>query len=421
MSYFQHVRPNDNNFKERNNMKRFKALFSLLAVILILGISSVAFAEEYNLRGIIVNPSQPYQSTIWTDKTSYYVGDKLNIYFRVDRASYVYVFDIDTKGKVSLIYPNIYSNSNYVSANRTYTLPDNSKYNFSVTGPAGVDNLVIISLPSPISNVDWLKRSLEQNTFAPTINGTTSPDLFLSQLKSVNIVPTYNNNWSSAVTSFAVYTGSSSNPPVVYPPVVVPQYGDISITSSPSGAKVFLNGVEKGTTPLRLSNVTYGTYEVNLIANGYYSYRTSFNINSSSTYNISANLTPINSSGSSPYEVPVFSKSYKIQWPVTSEITEQFSYNGYYGNFVLRTDESFGEISNISGMLSVGYSGLQNFMQISATGVNVPWRGKTFEKTTYPFRVVVEVGDFNNVNDTFFGSTYFEYVNLNVKVYYIGN
>ena len=308
-----------------------------------------------------------------------------------------------------------------MSANRTYTLPDNSKYNFSVTGPAGVDNLVIISLPSPISNVDWLKRSLEQNTFAPTINGTTSPDLFLSQLKSVNIVPTYNNNWSSAVTSFAVYTGSSSNPPVVYPPVVVPQYGDISITSSPSGAKVFLNGVEKGTTPLRLSNVTYGTYEVNLIANGYYSYRTSFNINSSSTYNISANLTPINSSGSSPYEVPVFSKSYKIQWPVTSEITEQFSYNGYYGNFVLRTDESFGEISNISGMLSVGYSGLQNFMQISATGVNVPWRGKTFEKTTYPFRVVVEVGDFNNVNDTFFGSTYFEYVNLNVKVYYIGN
>ena len=184
---------------------------------------------------------------------------------------------------------------------------------------------------------------------------------------------------------------------------------------------MFLNGVEKGTTPLRLSNVTYGTYEVNLIANGYYSYRTSFNINSSSTYNISANLTPINSSGSSPYEVPVFSKSYKIQWPVTSEITEQFSYNGYYGNFVLRTDESFGEISNISGMLSVGYSGLQNFMQISATGVNVPWRGKTFEKTTYPFRVVVEVGDFNNVNDTFFGSTYFEYVNLNVKVYYIGN
>ena len=135
MSYFQHVRPNDNNFKERNNMKRFKALFSLLAVILILGISSVAFAEEYNLSGIIVDPSQPYQSTIRTDKTSYYVGDKLNIYFRVDRASYVYVFDIDTNGKVSLIYPNIYSNSNYVSANRTYTLPDNSKYNFSVTGP----------------------------------------------------------------------------------------------------------------------------------------------------------------------------------------------------------------------------------------------------------------------------------------------
>ncbi len=320
MSYFQHVRPNDNNFKERNNMKRFKALFSLLAVILILGISSVAFAEEYNLRGIIVNPSQPYQSTIWTDKTSYYVGDKLNIYFRVDRASYVYVFDIDTNGKVSLIYPNIYSNSNYVSANRTYTLPDNSKYNFSVTGPAGVDNLVIISLPSPISNVDWLKRSLEQNTFAPTINGTTSPDLFLSQLKSVNIVPTYNNNWSSAVTSFAVYTGSSSNPPVVYPPVVVPQYGDISITSSPSGAKVFLNGVEKGTTPLRLSNVTYGTYEVNLIANGYYSYRTSFNINSSSTYNISANLTPINSSESRPTRFRCFQKAirYSGRLPVKS-------------------------------------------------------------------------------------------------------
>jgi len=406
-------------------MKKLKAFLSLLVVILLFCVSSVSFAQEYNLKGVIINPSQPYESTIWTDKESYYIGDELKVYFKVSKDTYVYIFDIDTNGKVSLLYPNIYSESNYIKANSTYVLPDNSRYNFKVTGPAGVDNLVIISLPSPINNVDWLKKSLEQNSFAPVINGNYSPESFLTQVRGVTIEPTYNSNWSSATTSFTIKNKSSQTPsvvpPVVYEPVIIPQYGSIEVVSSPSGAKVFLNGVEKGTTPLRLSNVTYGKYEVTIISSGCYSYKTSFNINSSSTYTISANLTPIESSGSSSYGVPVFSKKYKIDWTTLSDIVEEFNYKGNNVKLALMSEKSFGEIYNVIGQLSVGYSGPQNFMQIEPTGTNVPWRGKIFENTIYPFKVVVEVGEFNNVKDVFFGSTYFEYINLNVNVYYVGN
>lgn len=51
--------------------------------------------------------------------------------------------------------------------------------------------------------------------------------------------------------------------------------GSMSITSSPSGADVYLDGVRKGTTPLTLSNVAEGSHTVTVSNAGYEDYSTS--------------------------------------------------------------------------------------------------------------------------------------------------
>ncbi|MBN1534926.1 MAG: PEGA domain-containing protein [Spirochaetes bacterium] len=49
--------------------------------------------------------------------------------------------------------------------------------------------------------------------------------------------------------------------------------GRISVTSHPSGASVFIDGYEAGTTPLSEFTVTAGEHEVRVVRSGYSAYR----------------------------------------------------------------------------------------------------------------------------------------------------
>jgi TonB family protein len=72
--------------------------------------------------------------------------------------------------------------------------------------------------------------------------------------------------------------GSVSSPPVVAqvplptapaPPTPLPTYGVLRVSSDPEGARVSLNGEERGSTPLELGEVPFGVHEVRLELEGY--------------------------------------------------------------------------------------------------------------------------------------------------------
>ena len=79
----------------------------------------------------------------------------------------MYLFDIDTTGKVSLIYPNIYSTNNFRRAN-TSSFCLTTQYNLTVGGPPGVEQLVLIATPKKIENVDWVRRSSSKAPSGPS-------------------------------------------------------------------------------------------------------------------------------------------------------------------------------------------------------------------------------------------------------------
>ncbi|NPA47179.1 MAG: PEGA domain-containing protein, partial [Thermococci archaeon] len=71
-----------------------------------------------------------------------------------------------------------------------------------------------------------------------------------------------------------------------------PLYGQVKITSTPLGAKVYINGSYKGMTPLDLS-LPPGTYNVRISKQGYKDYETPLSLSAGEHKTLSVTLTPL--------------------------------------------------------------------------------------------------------------------------------
>ncbi|MBI4777440.1 right-handed parallel beta-helix repeat-containing protein [Candidatus Desantisbacteria bacterium] len=74
--------------------------------------------------------------------------------------------------------------------------------------------------------------------------------------------------------------------------VLIPLVGTLNITSSPTGATILLDGVDKGITPLELP-LDAGTCAMALSLANYYIFASTLTIDSGTTTNIAATLTPV--------------------------------------------------------------------------------------------------------------------------------
>ncbi|NQE04906.1 hypothetical protein C5S32_03450 [ANME-1 cluster archaeon GoMg1] len=72
-----------------------------------------------------------------------------------------------------------------------------------------------------------------------------------------------------------------------------PATGSISVSSSPSGARIYVDGSYKGRTPETNTHVSPGSHTVKLKHDGYYDWSTSIKVTAGSTSYVSASLTPI--------------------------------------------------------------------------------------------------------------------------------
>jgi hypothetical protein len=89
---------------------------------------------------------------MWVDRgewSTYYPGDRLWVYFRVDRPCYVTILDYSPDGRVSTIYPSRWSGSTFVSPGRTYRIPESRRYSLRIAGAGGVETLVACAHETP--------------------------------------------------------------------------------------------------------------------------------------------------------------------------------------------------------------------------------------------------------------------------------
>lgn len=274
-------------------------------------------------RKIQVVEVQPYNIDVRLDldRSTYLVGDEVNLKFRVSEDAYVYLFSEEPCGTVRQIFQNAFDQDNFVQGHRTIRLPDHG-YKFVVDGQTGEQRVRAIASSIPLDARDFGGiRSSRINPFPVCpLSFAQIEQRFHSKLesrirdlhqggrqynKSIVVVPDIDlPAYGETTVCFNVIRPVIYEQPIYCPPPVyrheVRDYyrgnsnrsnnnnhqnnkhykspASLSISSGVRGAEVFLDGQYVGTTPLQTS-VKPGRYDIEVRKNGYESwYRQSVNL-----------------------------------------------------------------------------------------------------------------------------------------------
>ncbi|MDD5771897.1 MAG: DUF4384 domain-containing protein [bacterium] len=130
------------------------------------------FLENKGIENIIgiKQEKKEFDINIATDKESYKIDEYVNFYFKASRDCYLTLVDIATSGETYVLFPNQFSQDNFIRAGQTYRIPgDNYGFKMKIEGPAGIERVKAIASikPDPIENIfgmDFKKPFYEINT-----------------------------------------------------------------------------------------------------------------------------------------------------------------------------------------------------------------------------------------------------------------
>jgi PKD repeat protein len=191
------------------NISRIVTL-GLIALLGSLALAAPGFADPAQQGIIVVPPSNQIQAEIHVAKQSFQVGETIQIFFSVTQNAFVNIVDIDATGRCTLIFPNVFSNANFVQAGQ-HALPDRPTYNFVVTPPAGTEFVQVIA------SLDALDLRTLFNTGSndpfPTL--CTNPQTFAQQVQAAIQGIVAVGKVATAFVSFQVVGNQPSNRPPV--------------------------------------------------------------------------------------------------------------------------------------------------------------------------------------------------------------
>lgn len=98
------------------------------------------------------NISQSEDGTIklWSERETYQIGEKITLFFEVNKPVYVALVDITPDGNKMVIFPNSYIENNFCEPGKTYSIPPaGAPYAFEVGGPTGTDRIMAFSSSKP--------------------------------------------------------------------------------------------------------------------------------------------------------------------------------------------------------------------------------------------------------------------------------
>lgn len=84
----------------------------------------------------------------------YYPNEKLTVYFQVDRDCYLAVYDIETGGRVSMLFPQE-GHDGWVEAGKTYQLPaSDADFDYIVGASQGIETIVAVASTEGLADLN---------------------------------------------------------------------------------------------------------------------------------------------------------------------------------------------------------------------------------------------------------------------------
>jgi len=221
-------------------------------------------------QGIIVNPVlTDLEVQTWVDRDptgvgnpTYFFGERIRIYTRVNQNAYVYLFNINADGQIDLILPNAYSPNNYLRAGETRTFPEpGARYEFTIGGPAGIDQVLAVASRQPLS----LANIADIRSGQMRLQGASN----LARALSIVVTPLPEQDWVSDVVRYTVQPRLTGTPS---PRVTLPRPPIFFITPMPGYAVLW---EDREDTEYRVAyrggdlEQIFGYYHRDLLAKGW--------------------------------------------------------------------------------------------------------------------------------------------------------
>ncbi|MCF7876564.1 PEGA domain-containing protein, partial [Candidatus Bipolaricaulota bacterium] len=223
--------------------------------------------------GIITKPPKSYdlEVEIELSRPRYRPGGEVEMKVDLTKKVYLYLYNIDTEGRVNLLFPNKYDKSNRVGPGKV-TLPDKG-YSFVAGGKEGTEYLGAIASIKPLG----LFTSIDQTEFKdnPFPRLSSSAQSFALTGKEKISTEVSQKDWATS------WVGVK----------VTKRLSDLSVDSSPRGAGVYVDGKFVGRTPGTVS-VEPGTREVTLERSNYENWSTTVSVQPYEEKRIQADLRP---------------------------------------------------------------------------------------------------------------------------------
>ncbi len=217
------------------------SLFVFLSLSFVLGVSP-------NIDKIIIVPVPASDLTVDIEMnkptgSTYSSGENIEIYFKTNKNAYIAIYDILPDGQVQLLFPNAYDSNNFALANTRIKVPTNNQYNLMV-GPSdsGKEILQIIASATPLGFLSDLTTQFNSSPFP-------SPDQSAENFVQNIVIPSLQGK-NYAVNSIFFFANT------------YPKTGKISVSSNPSGALIYVDGIYVGNAPVTTSIDTGNHYVV---------------------------------------------------------------------------------------------------------------------------------------------------------------
>lgn len=157
-----------------------------------------------NSRNVITNSANSHINVrVSTDKTRYRTGETLNVTVNLNQSGYLYIYNIDASGKITMLFPNRYSGGNYISSGRTTFPRSQDNFYYQLAGQTGTERVIAIASTNPNFDLSRATNYRSNATFATS----DSIDSFGTNLYKGLEVVTVNSNvglkeWDTATITF---------------------------------------------------------------------------------------------------------------------------------------------------------------------------------------------------------------------------
>ena len=208
------------------------------------------------------------------DDGEYYAGDNIVLNFRANRDCFVAIYSVDSRGRVSLLFPADPGDDNFVTGGVTYRLPGgNDRYDLVVDGPGGREQIQMVASREKFPIPNWYRNS-------GLVFDGDDRDEYMDNLNSRYFARYPGQRF--ALDRAVVFVSEWEQD--YYRPIYSPYYPNWAVTGNmyidyPWGGSVYVNGLYWGVAPLYIPRLVVGWHVLTIYDPYGYCWESDFHVN----------------------------------------------------------------------------------------------------------------------------------------------